>query len=481
MTTSATGHATGADTTASRPAPANRSWLLAVLLAGQFIANVDTAIANVAAPAIRAGFDAAEGQVALVVSGYTVAYAVLLVTGARLGSTHGHRRIFLLGLLGFTAASLACGLAPGVGSLVAARFAQGAAAALMVPQVLSGIQTHFTGQDRTRALAHYALALSGGAVAGQVLGGVLISANLFGSGWRSVFLINVPLGVALLVAARRLLPADPARTRGQNDLAGVATLSTAVLLLVLPLTLGQGQGWPAWTWLCLAASGPAFAWFALVERRVAARGGRPLVAPALLRVGAVRHGLLAHGLTTSTYFALLFVLALYLQQGMGVSPAHSGLALVVWVTAFGVAGQLLPRVPARHRPVLPMVGCVVLAVGYASVLVWLLAGGRTGLGLFALLGIGGFGLGISANSLIRTITSAPPTGHAADLSGVINTNAQLSGALGVAVAGTGYLALQGLPRLGPAGALGVVLAAFAVLALVSAGAARRATRGVTEP
>lgn len=394
---------------------ADRRWLLAVLLAGQFMANVDTAVVNVAAPSIGAGLDASGGWVALVVSGYLVAYAVLLVTGARLGSTYGYRRVFLLGLVAFTVASLACGLAPSVGWLVGARFAQGAGAALMVPQVLSGIQVYFAGAARTRALGYYAVALSGGAVAGQVLGGLLTSADLFGTGWRPIFLINVPLGVVLVVAARWVVPVDAARERRGLDPRGVTALSAAVLLVIVPLVSGGELGWPPWVWLCLAASGPAFAVFILVERRTAARGGRPLVAAEVVRRPVVRLGLIAHGLTAMTYFALLFVLALYLQQGLGVGPVHAGLALVSWVVAFGLAGLVLPRIPLRYLPWTPSAGCAILALGYASVGAYLLAGGRTGPPLFLLLGIGGFGLGIGANALIGAMTSAVPDRYAADL------------------------------------------------------------------
>lgn len=437
------------------------------------MANVDTAVANIAAPAIGSTLQASEGQVALVVSGYVVAFAVLLITGARLGSSWGYRRVFLLGLLVFTVASLACGLAPEIYSLNAARFVQGAGAALMVPQVLSGIQLYFAGRDRVKALGYFSIALSGGAVAGQILGGLLIAADLFGTAWRPIFLINVPIGVVLLLVALRQLPADALADRRQPlDLRGVLTLSSAVLLVIVPLLLGSERGWPLWSWLCLACSVPVVVLFELGERRTAARGGRPLIARPVLRTPAVRAGLLAHGLTTATYFALLFVLALYLQQGLGKGPAYSGFAMVVWVAAFGLAGPILPRLPEGFHW-MPVIGCLVLAMGYLAVLAYLLLGGLSGPLLFALLGIGGLGLGISSNSLIGAITSAMPTQYASDLSGVVTTNAQLSGALGVAVASSVYASLVSTSA---PGALGVVLAGFAGLALAGAWSARRLGR-----
>ncbi|HZX09081.1 MFS transporter [Kribbella sp.] len=449
----------------------NRGAVLAVLLTGQFMANIDTAVANIAGPSVGTDLGASAGAVGLVVSGYVVAFAVLLITGARLGTSFGYRRTFLLGLTVFTAASLACGLAPGIGALVGARFVQGAGAALMVPQVLSGIQLHFHGRDRLKALGYFSIALSGGAVAGQLLGGVLIAANLFGTSWRPIFLVNVPIGVALLIAGRRLLPPELPGRRDRLDLGGVLVLCTTVLLVIVPLLLGAERGWPTWSWLCLLLSLPALLLFEYGERRTAARGGRPLIAREVLGSSSVRAGLLAHGCTSGSYFALLFVLALYLQGGLHKGPAYSGFAMVVWVAAFGLAGPVLPRL-RRGVQWMPVVGCLVLAMGYVCVLVYLMLGGRSGPLLFVLLGVGGLGLGISANTLIGAVTSSLPPEYAADLSGVVATNAQLSGALGVAVAGSAYTALAA----DPGRALSVVLAGFAVLAVVGAAAAQRLVR-----
>ncbi|MEU9116638.1 MFS transporter [Streptomyces sp. NPDC048483] len=456
--------------------PAGRWRLLAVLLAAQFMANVDTAIVNIAAPSIQSDLGASGGEAGLVISGYVVAYAVLLVTGARLGSLHGHRRVFHAGMAVFTAASLACALAPDSLVLIVARVVQGAGAALMVPQVLSGIQLHFTGRQRIKALGYYAVALSGGAVAGQALGGVLIAADIFGTGWRPIFLINVPVGLLLIAAAMRMMPRDEkAGEAGELDLRGMGLLSAAVLLLIVPLLLGPDQGWPVWTWVCLVLSVPALRGFRLSQRELSARGGRPLIAEEVIRQPAVRWSLCAHAVTTMTYFALLFVLAVYLQDGLGHGPAYAGMAMVSWVAAFGLAGPVLARIPERRRAVMPVLGCLILAVGYAVTGVYLLSGQRSGPTMFVLLGLGGLGLGISSNSLIGAMTFALPERYAADLSGVISTNAQLSGALGVATLGGGYLFLaeSGSAHLA-ARALEIVLCASAALSLLSAVAAQRA-------
>jgi predicted MFS family arabinose efflux permease len=472
----------------SSVAAVHRWRLLAVLLAAQFMANIDTAIVNVAAPAVQSSLDISGGQVGLVISGYVVAYAVLLVAGARLGASHGHRRIFLTGLVVFTVASLACALAPDAAVLIVARILQGAGAALMVPQVLSGIQLYFTGRQRIKALGYYAVALSGGAVAGQALGGMLIAADLFGTAWRPIFLINVPAGLLLIWAAVRSMPGDTneknANRAQEVDVRGMLLLSVTVLLLIVPLLLGPDEGWPAWTWGCLAASVPVAVVFRRSQRRRSAQGGRPLIAEEVVCEPAVRWSLAAHGITTMTYFALLFVLAVYLQEGLGRGPAYAGLAMVPWVAAFGLAGPLLARVPERHRAAMPALGCVVVAAGYTAVWFYLATGHRTGPALFLLLGIGGFGLGISSNALIGQMTFALPDRYAADLAGVISTNAQLCGALGVAALGGGYLFLaEGRAVESAAHGLEAVLGASAVLSVLSAVAARQGSRSraTTDP
>lgn len=416
-------------------------WLLGVLLTGQFMTTVDTTIVNVATPAIHDGLGASGGELQLVVSGYILAYAMLLITGARLGDMRGYRRVFLVGLIMFTVASLACGLAPNAIALIVARIAQGVGAAIMVPQVLTGIQLHFSGKERARALGLYVVALSGGAVAGQILGGILVSANLLGTTWRPIFLINVPIGIVLLVAAARYLPVDRGGRDRRLDMLGVGTLSAAVLLVVLPLVLGHDQGWPTWAWICLAASVPAFAAFIFIERAVAARGGYPLVNLHVLAKPPVAWGLLSQAAAQVTYLSILFVLALYLQQGLGKSPLYSGLALVSWVAAFGLAGYILRRLPTGITAYTGPLGYLLLAVAYVSISLCVSVERPTGAVLLTLLGVGGFGLGTGFSSLIRHITSSVPTKYAPDISGVHTTILQLTGVLGIATFGTLYLSL----------------------------------------
>jgi MFS family permease len=337
--------AAGEQTAAS--APGRGRLMLAVLLLGQFMCVVDVLVVNVAMPSIARDLHASGASLQLVVGGYTIAYAMLLITGARLGDRCGRRRTYLAGVIVFTSASLACALAPDSQVLVGFRFVQGAGAAVLVPQVFSIIQLTFTGAARARALSAYAAVLSAGAVAGLVLGGVLVTANLFGTGWRPVFAINVPIGIVLALLVPRLVPADeprdeprdePHATRGATrglDLAGLPAAVSAVLLIVLPLVLGHEAGWPAWSFGCVAAGVALAAVFVLIERRVATRGGDPLLNLGVLRAPALPSGLAALACTQVGYGGLLFAFTLHLQAGLGQSALRAGLSYLPMAAAPG--------------------------------------------------------------------------------------------------------------------------------------------------
>lgn len=430
-----------------------RCFLLPVLLSAPFLAQADATIVNVATPSIHAGLGASDAGLELVVGGYLIAFAVLLITGARLGQTHGYKRMFLLGIGVFAGASLLGGLAVDPAMLIAARVVQGAGAALMFPQALTGIQLNFDGPARARAIGRYAVALSVGAITGQIAGGLLVSADVAGTGWRPVLLVNVPIAAAVNLAGRRYLPDDPPHDRrgvAGVDLAGIGTLSVAVLLMVLPLIMGRGLGWPAWTWLCLAAVGPACVIFLRIERRVAQRGGTPLVNLRALARPPVVWGLLALAITTGTYYGLLFVLAQYLQDGLHRSALTSGLILVPWVAAFGVAGQIVRRLRDRRVRLAPAIGCLLLAAAYLAIGVAVWSGHHDGAVLAVLLAVGGLGLGINFSALISHLTSVVPARFAPDISGTSTTTLQIGAAVGIAALGTLYLALDSAPGAGHA-------------------------------
>lgn len=385
--------------------------------------------------------------------------------------------MFLIGTAVFTTASLACGLAPTASALIVARLIQGVGAALMVPQVLTGIQLHFPGRSRVRALSLYAVALSGGAVAGQVLGGVLVAADLWGLGWRPIFLINLPIGAVLLVAAAIVLPADTRTSREKLDLAGVGVLSASLVTLVVPLVSGRDLGWPLWAWICLAASPVLMGVFVAIERGIVARGGYPLINLSVIARPVIAWGLVAQGCAQASYFAVLLTLALYLQQGLGESALFSGLALVSWVAAFGIAGFALRKAPGTLASRVGAYGYSVLTLAYAAIALAVFTGLTSITVLMVLLGVGGLGLGLGVNSMIARITSAVPPRFAADISGVHNTVLQVAGVLGVAVFGSLYFAM--VPEPAPAASahgFAIVMVLLAGTALAGTLAAWRSIR-----
>jgi len=419
--------------------------MLAVLITGQFMALLDVTIVNVAIPTIHAKLNASGAAIQLVVAGYTITYAMLLITGARLGDLRGHRNVFLAGLATFTIASLACGLAPNTGALVGARFVQGTGAALMVPQILSVIQRQFSGAARTRALGVYTATLASGAVVGQVIGGVLVSANLFGASWRPVFLVNVPVGLAAALLVPRLVPADHVPGGRRLDLTGLATASTAVLAIVLPLVLGHQEGWPTWTWASLGAGVALSVVFVLVERSIAARGGDPLLNLGVFASPGLAAGLVALAAAMIGYGGFLFSFALHLQLGLGDSALRAGLTFAPGAAAFGAAGYWWRRLPSRIHHVLTPIGLALGTLAYLGLALDLRAGGRGGPWLFLILVVYGAAFGAAFSPLVTQSLVRVPRSEAADASGLLTTTIQLSQVIGVAVFGSLFLTLAAQP------------------------------------
>jgi MFS family permease len=457
---------------AQRRAPSSRA-ILAIVLTGQFMALLDASVVNVAAPAIDADLHASGAGLQLVIAGYVITYAVLLVTGARLGDIVGHRAMFLFGVALFTLASLGCGLAGSTGLLVTLRFVQGVGAAAMIPQVLSLIQRSFPGPARARPMRLYAAVLAGGAVAGQVVGGLLVSADLWGSTWRPVFLLNVPVGVALLIAGSRVLPHGRGERGRDLDPAGLAILTPAVLALILPLVLGQSEHWPAWGWVCLAASVLGFAAFAVVERRVAAAGGSPLIPGRVLLLPGVAMGIAALFAILAVFGGFFFTLALHLQGGLGESALQAGLTFAPAGLAFALVSLNWQRIGGRGHQALIMSGFAANAAGLLA-LAFLLRGGRDGgAWLYLATAVTGAGMAASFSPLMTAVLMRVPVADAADATGIIVTVNQLALVVGVATFGTLYLNLAGrLPLHAAADGFRVVSAhAAAVTCVVLAGGA----------
>jgi MFS family permease len=426
------------------PATAARGrWLmLIVLLAGQFMALLDVTIVNVAMPTIGRSLHASGAELQLVVAGYTVSYAMMLITGARMGDIFGRRRMFLAGVTVFTLASLTCGIAPGVGVLIAARFVQGAGAAAMMPQIMSVIQLRFDGAARARALSAYTAVLSSGFVAGQVIGGVLVTANLFGTGWRPVFLVNVPIGLAVLALVPRVVPRDEPAGGRRLDLAGLAIAVPAVFGVVLPLMLGHQEHWPSWVFGCIAGGLVLAGVFVAMERRIADRGGDPLLNLAVLRAPGLVPGLAAVAVLMITYGGFLFSFALHLQAGLGDSALRAGLTFAPCALVFGVCGYFWRRLPVSWHPLLPPLGCLVAVGGYLAVASVLRSGGTGGAALQAALIVTTAALAFGFSPLVTHALVRVPLRHAADASGLLTTTIQLGQAVGVATFGSLFLTLD---------------------------------------
>src|SRR6516225_8124066 len=421
-------------------------WLmLIVLLAGQFMALLDVTIVNVAMPTIGRSLHASGAELQLVVAGYTVSYAMMLITGARMGDLYGRRRMFMAGVALFTIASLICGLAPGSGVLIAARFVQGAGAAAMMPQIMSVIQVRFDGAARARALSAYTAVLSSGFVAGQVIGGVLVTANLFGQSWRPVFLVNVPIGLAVLALVPLVVPRDvPGRGR-KLDLAGLAVAVPAVFLVVLPLMLGHQEDWPGWVFTCIGLGLVLAVVFVLVEQRIADRGGDPLLNLAVLRSPGLAPGLAAVAVLMITYGGFLFSFALHLQAGLGDSALRAGLTFAPCALVFGVCGYFWRRLPAAWHHLLAPVGCLVAVGGYLAVASVLRSGSAGGVPLQVALVVTGAALALGFSPLVTHALVRVPVARAADASGLLTTTIQLGQAIGVATFGSLFLTLDSAP------------------------------------
>ena len=518
------------------PAAPGRGYgpMLAVLLSAWFMAQFDFFVVNVAAPALSHGLGAGPAALELIVGGYAFAYAAGMITGGRLGDLLGHRRMFVTGIVAFTLASLLCGLASTPGRLIAARILQGLGGAIMVPQVLAVITTSIPKPARPRALGWYGVAGGSGSIAGQVLGGVLLNANVLGLGWRVIFLVNVPLGMIVVPLAVRLLPGgapagsgrtaygpvrqgrgaepgprayDPAREghgagpgrraygparqghgggpvaggRGRTaggpgrtvggssrtglDLVGAVGVAAALGLVLVPLALGREAGWPGWAWACLAAAvpvgGATLAW----QRRLRARGGSPVLDPALFREPTFVAGIAA-GVAFMLYFpSFIFVLTLLLQGGLGLSALQAGLAFAPMGAAFAVASLLGAR--SRHAYGTAGAGAVLTAAGLA--LTGILAHGAPLAWLIVALVLVSAGNGLTLPRLIGIALVRVSGARAGAGAGVLTTSQQFAGSAGIAIVGTVYFALAtGGYAHAMAGAVAIHIALLAVvLALIA--------------
>lgn len=430
-------------------APANeerRRWfaLIALLLAA-FMNLLDTTIVFMALPPMAAALGATYAALEWVIAGYTLAFATGLITGGRLGDIIGRKRVFMAGMAAFTLASVLAGLAPSAPVLIGARVLQGLAAAIMVPQVLAIIQVTFPVGKRVAALALYGITLGMAAVIGPLLGGVLTELDVFGLGWRPIFLINLPVGLVGLVAAGRLLDESRSPHPLHLDLVGVALGTVSVLLVAFPLVQGRTMGWPIWLFGLMALSLPAFIAFGVWERRKAHRDGSPLVEPSLFR----ERGFVA-GLAVSTAFlsalpSLWFVLVIWLQVGLGYTPLTTALvAIGAPVASIFTAARAVRLVPMLGRHVLSIgFGLAVAAMGLFIATLQVADEGVTGWHAVPSLVLFGLALGLINPVVLDFVLAAVDPKDAGSAAGVVGTFQQVGAALGIAVVGAlffGHLA-----------------------------------------
>src|SRR5580658_7042492 len=418
-----------------------RWFVFAVVIAANIMDLMDATIVNVAGPSIRFALGRRASTRQWLPAGYPLAFAVFLITGARLGDMFGRRRLFLIGSAGFTVTSAACALAPSPGVLISFRVLQGAFGALMIPQGFGMLKEVFDEEEMTKVFGAFGPMMGLSILAAPILAGALIEANLWGIGWRLVFLINVPIGIAAFAGAVRVLPRTVAHPGIRLDTGGMVLIGVALTAIIYPLIEGRGEGWPAWTFVSLAAGAVLLGAFVLWERR---RHGDPLIEPGLLANRTYTSGILVALAFFGAFGGLLLCVSLFTQLGEHFSPVHAGLtlmAMVVGMIAGMGAGFALVGRLGRH---LLHLG-VAIVVGGAITLALTVTGAQTAStwDLAPSLFLIGFGAGSSIGQLFDFILAGVSMDQVGSASGVLEAVQQLSSALGVAVLGTVFFSAFG--------------------------------------
>lgn len=414
----------------------NRRWLaLAVLLTGNFVNVLDLFIVNVALESIQKEIGATFTQVQLIVVSYSVAYAVLLMNGARLGDLFGRRRMFMFGMTLFTGASLLCGLAPTPDWLIGARVVQGIGSAIMMPQVLASIRLLFEGHERRRAFGIMGAVQGSAAALSQILGGLLIESNLGGAGWRLIFLVNLPVGIAALIAGQLLLVESKAPVATKLDLRGAFLGALGLSMLLVPFMEGREYGWPWWSIVVPLGALVVFAYFVHYEKGLSARGGVPVIEMSLFGNRAFVVGVMAILLMLSAMSSFFLSLTMLLQAGLGLSPFIAGAIFTPAALAFFSGSLAAPRLARRFGPRTLPVGVLIFAAGLALAAV--VAGDtRDSLALMIVaLIVNGFGQGIAIPLALNTILGGVRADQAGMGSGVVSTVQTAGAAIGVAIVG----------------------------------------------
>ena len=412
-------------------------WLgLSVLLLAGFVTIFDLFVVNVAIPSMQTGLDASFAQIGFVVAGYELAFGVLLIIGGRLGDQFGRRRLFIIGMAGFTLASALCGLAPSAGLLIGARVLQGLAAALLFPQVYASIRVNFDNDDSRHAFGLLGMTLGLAAIAGQVFGGWLVHADLFGLDWRSIFLINIPIGV-FAVATARHIPESLAPQRSTLDWMGVVLVSIGLALLLVPLIEGSGRGWPAWSLWALCAAGILLALFHQQQERRRMTGRLPLVDMRLLAQRRFALGALLVLLIYSTSSSFFLCFALLMQTGLGLNPLLAGSIFAPCSVGFVIASMAAPKLVKRWGIRAIVVGALIytVSIGLLIAQVQIAGAGLVPIRLIPVLVVLGAGQGLIMTPLLNLVLGFVDELQAGMASGVVSTVQQVGAALGVAAVG----------------------------------------------
>ena len=420
-----------------------RWWVLATVVAAQFMFGVDAFIVNVAIPTIATELHASAAQIEAVIAIYLIAYATLVVTGGRLGDIYGARNVFIAGVAGFTVTSLWCGLAQSGPELIGARLAQGATAALMVPQVLATLHLLFADAARARAFGIYGIVLGLAGAAGFLLGGILVTSDLAGLGWRAVFFVNVPFGAVIIAAAWKIMPRFQRRAGTRLDIPGAIVLFLGLLCLIGPLLFGHDLNWSPLTWLAMAAGVGIVAAFLRLERAVARRGGMPLIDLALLSDKPFMRGLLAVFFFFFANLSFYLVMTMFMQKGLHIPPLQAGLVFLPLALTFVIASRH-SGMRARHRGTLVLIeGCAVQIGGLAALVLTIEWSNTPSAVVLALvLTIFGYGQGLVMAPLSSAVLSTVKPVSAGAASGIYGTTAQIANAAGVAAIGAVYFAIE---------------------------------------
>ncbi|MBV9100656.1 MAG: MFS transporter [Candidatus Dormibacteraeota bacterium] len=435
--------ATAARTGAAMPAKPEqteldpRRWtaLLSVLTA-LFMVPLDISIVNVAIPAIRSNLSATNADIQFVVAGYGLAYALVLITGGRLGDIYGRKRLFMLGMAGFLVASASCGLAQSAVMLDISRVVQGVMAALMYPQTLSVIQVLFPPHERAKAFGILGAVIGIATITGPLVGGLIIRDDITGGAWRWIFLVNIPIGLASLVAAWRVLRESKAPQASRLDVVGVLIASVGLFLLVYPLVEGQDANWPLWTFVCVGLSPVVLALFVLYERSLPS-SRFPLVQLSLFSIRSFRLGVVISALFLAGIPAMFLTTSLLLQVGLGFSALHAGLTTIPWSIGAAFMSVMSARLAPRLGKWTITVGASVLALGVLGIILTLDLRGSavSSVDFIPSFVVSGMGIGMVVAPLLNIILSGVPGRDAGSASGVLTTFQQLGGAVGVAVIG----------------------------------------------